>query len=100
MIVYTDDIGNNREYWKPSITPFKLALDYFNIKAEESVYVGDDAKVDFFGPQELNMHTIQINCEIPKSAEFEIKNLNQIFSIISLFLEQQTVFRIFKKSFH
>lgn len=84
LIIYTDDIGNNREYWKPSIIPFKIILEYFDFKAEESVYIGDDAEVDFFGPKALNMHTIQINCKKHKSAEYEITNLNQITNIISL----------------
>ncbi len=46
-IIVTDDYG--KEYWKPSIRPFQMMLEYFNIKPEEAVYIGgDNPNKDFY----------------------------------------------------
>ncbi len=50
-IIVTDDYG--KEYWKPSIRPFQMMLEYFNIKPEEAVYIGDNPNKDFLPCKEL-----------------------------------------------
>lgn len=58
-IVCTDEIG--REWWKPSTTPFNVALALLGVDtAREAAYVGNDPGKDFAGPNALGMRTIQI----------------------------------------
>ena len=57
-IIVTDDYG--KEYWKPSIRPFQMMLEYFNIKPEEAVYIGDNPNKDFLPCKELGINSIRI----------------------------------------
>lgn len=57
-IIYTEELG--RKFWKPSTKGFKVILKQMGVKAEECVYVGDNASKDFIGPNELGMGTIQL----------------------------------------
>ncbi len=57
-IVYTEELG--RKFWKPSTKGFKVLLKEMGVKADECVYVADNAAKDFIGPNELGMHTIQL----------------------------------------
>lgn len=57
-IVYTEELG--RKFWKPSTKGFKVILKEMGVKAEECVYIGDNASKDFIGPNELGMGTIQL----------------------------------------
>ena len=57
-IIVTDDYG--KEYWKPSIKPFQMMLEYFNIKPEEAVYIGDNPNKDFLPCKELGINSIRI----------------------------------------
>lgn len=61
VIVFTGILGE--EFWKPSIKPFKLALNCLNSQAKDSFYVGDDPYKDFKAPTELGMTSIQIKYE-------------------------------------
>ncbi|MBF0592276.1 MAG: HAD hydrolase-like protein [Nitrospirae bacterium] len=60
VIICTDELG--REYWKPSLVPFKVALELLpgGIAPEEAVYIGDNPGKDFIAPNELGMTSIQI----------------------------------------
>jgi len=58
LVIYTDELG--QEYWKPHQRPYTMALSYFNVKANEAVYVGDNEKKDFKAANELGMFTIQV----------------------------------------
>ncbi len=58
VIVCPDELG--KEYWKPSVVPFKVALEWLEISSSEAFYIGDDARTDFVGPNSLGMLTIQI----------------------------------------
>jgi putative hydrolase of the HAD superfamily len=69
MIVCTDELG--KEYWKPSVVPFKVALEWLGISPAEAVYIGDDARTDFVGPNSLGMLTIQIKRRELQSLEPE-----------------------------
>lgn len=57
-IIVTDDYG--KDYWKPSIKPFQMMLEYFNIKPEEAVYIGDNPNKDFLPCKELGINSIRI----------------------------------------
>ena len=58
VVIYTDEIG--REYWKPSIVPYQVALDLLEVKPSEASYVGNDIAKDFIGANALGMLTIQV----------------------------------------
>lgn len=57
-IVCTDELG--RDCWKPSVIPFRIALELLDVAPGEAVYVGDDPSKDFTGPNSLGMMTIQV----------------------------------------
>ena len=88
-IIINDSLGPNRKFWKPNPLPFKMILEKFNVKSNNSCYVGDNAKKDFEGPNILEMRTIQIqrpngiySNDTPKNMlnrpEFIIKTLNEL----------------------
>lgn len=58
VIIYTDKLGFKN--WKPSIVPYKIALELLNSSSAESFYIGDDPYKDFLGPKSIGMKTIQI----------------------------------------
>ena len=57
-IVYTEELG--REFWKPSPVGFEKIMSHFGAKADECVYIADNAKKDFIGPNALGFKTIQL----------------------------------------
>jgi putative hydrolase of the HAD superfamily len=57
-IVYTEKLG--RQYWKPNPRGFEIILEKLQAKPETTVYIADNARKDFIGPNELKMHTIQL----------------------------------------
>lgn len=58
LVIYTDELG--QKYWKPHQRPYTMALSYFDVKANEAVYVGDNEKKDFKAANELGLFTIQV----------------------------------------
>jgi len=58
VIVCTDELG--REYWKPSVVAFKIALELLQVSATQAAYVGDNVHKDFVGPNSIGMLTIQV----------------------------------------
>ncbi|WML35483.1 HAD family hydrolase [Clostridium sp. OS1-26] len=89
-IVVTDDYG--LEYWKPNEFAYREMMRYFNCKAEECVYVGDNPNKDFIGARKVNMYTVRVireigdhmNTFLEKSyeADFSIKNLYELENIL------------------
>lgn len=57
-IVYTEALG--REFWKPSPEGFKLIMKKLRQKAQNCVYVADNAEKDFIGPNSLGFSTVQL----------------------------------------
>lgn len=57
-IVYTEKLG--RQFWKPNPRGFEIILGKLQTKPETTVYIADNAKKDFIGPNSLKMHTIQL----------------------------------------
>jgi putative hydrolase of the HAD superfamily len=92
VIVCTDELG--KEYWKPSVVPFQVALEWLGISPSEATYIGDDPRVDFVGPNSLGMLTIQIKRrELQSSrpeaspehffcAKFVVEGLQEILPIV------------------
>ena len=58
LILCSDELG--REYWKPSTVPFKVVLDLLKTPPEKAVYVGDNVRKDFYGPNLMGLLTIQL----------------------------------------
>ena len=58
-IIYTESLG--RQFWKPSPKGFQILLDKLNVSPENTVYIADNPEKDFIAPNELNMHSIQID---------------------------------------
>lgn len=93
QIIYTDDFG--RECWKPSPVPFQAALEGLGIKPCQAIYVGDNLKKDFIGPNILGMASIHLNRnndkakaaanrEIPESyPRFTVTCLKEILSVLA-----------------
>ncbi len=57
-IVFSDELG--REYWKPNTRPYEEVLRRLQVKANRSVYIGDNPAKDFRGARELGMRTIRV----------------------------------------
>lgn len=57
-IIYTDKYG--REYWKPDVFGYKLALKNLEVSPEETVYIGDNPYKDFIGAKEIGITTVRI----------------------------------------
>lgn len=57
FIVYTEELG--REFWKPHTRGFEIILEKLDVNAENTVYIADNARKDFIGPNKLGMKTIQ-----------------------------------------
>lgn len=89
VIIYTDQLG--KEFWKPSVIPFRVALELLDIKPQEAGYVGDDISKDFFAPNLIGMLSIQVKKDIPLNSRV-IHNefykpkviINQIKEILSI----------------
>ena len=72
MVVCSDEIG--RDCWKPSVVPFKLALDFLQVTPGEAVYVGDNIAKDFQGANAASMGTIMLK----RATTPEIDSVDQI----------------------
>lgn len=89
-IIVTDDYG--KDYWKPSIKPFEIILEYFNMKPGESVYIGDNPNKDFLPCKELGINSIRIIRPIgdhmktfldeKHEADYNIKSLLELENIL------------------
>jgi putative hydrolase of the HAD superfamily len=90
-IVCTDELGS--EYWKPSVVPYKLALELLGVSPSNAAYVGDDPSKDFLGPNSMGMLTIQVAREVNQNpvtnvtpegaaARFVVKELEDTLTIL------------------
>jgi putative hydrolase of the HAD superfamily len=61
-IVYSDVLG--REYWKPSVRPYEMALQQLAVCACDAMYVADNPAKDFRGARELGMRTVRVRYEM------------------------------------
>ncbi len=87
LVICTDAKG--QAYWKPNPQVFMDALNSLNVRPNESVYVGNDPRKDFSGPEQIGMWAVHIerspmgehSCE----ADFHIAGLYQIDEAIRFF---------------
>lgn len=89
-IIVTDDFG--KDYWKPSETPYREILKYFNLYAENAVYIGDNPNKDFIGARKIGMKTVRIIREVGDhkdvrlsneyEADYEILNMKELTNIL------------------
>lgn len=92
-IIYTDEYG--KEYWKPRVYGYKLALKKFKVLPEEAVYIGDNPHKDFIGAKKAGIVTVRItqpggeyrNIRLDEEheADYEIRELQEIIDILKVF---------------
>jgi putative hydrolase of the HAD superfamily len=88
-VIYTLDLGNN--FKKPSKLPFQKLLVAHGVKPEETLYIGNNPDSDFLGAKQVGIKTIRINQRFYKGrnahkikdADFTIKNISQLPSLIN-----------------
>jgi putative hydrolase of the HAD superfamily len=91
VIICTEELS--KECRKPSIEPYKIALDLLQVSPSEAVYVGDDPAKDFLGPNSMGILTIQVDRQtqpsvtpdtIPENAKarFVVIGLREILPIV------------------
>ncbi|HEC35432.1 MAG TPA: HAD family hydrolase [Anaerolineae bacterium] len=91
VIIYTDEVG--REYWKPSVIPYQVALDLLRVEPSEAAYVGNDLGKDFLGANALGMLAIQVKRSMqqdcvqtesvePSAPRFVVNKLNKVLHIV------------------
>ncbi|MBY8981477.1 MAG: TIGR02253 family HAD-type hydrolase [Candidatus Lokiarchaeota archaeon] len=99
LVVITDQIGIR----KPNPKLFKYCLKKFNVRGQETIYIGDRLDKDIIPALKNNIHSIFIHRggkydsfnagkEISKNLKpnYEIKSLNEIFKIIEEINKQTT----------
>lgn len=90
-IIYTDEYG--KEYWKPNVYGYKLALRELNgLLPKEAVYIGDNPYKDFIGAKKVGILTVRVinqngeysNVRLNKKyeADYEIKELHEIVNVL------------------
>lgn len=89
-IIVTDDYGE--DYWKPSVKPFKMMLEYFHVYPEQIIYVGDNPNKDFIPCKKLGINSVRIirnvgnyaNTFLDKEyeADYNIKSLLELDDIL------------------
>jgi len=57
-IIYTETLG--RQYWKPSLIPFKKTAEALQLNHEDLIYIGDNPEKDFVALNQLGWYTLQI----------------------------------------
>ena len=71
----TEELG--RKFWKPSTVPFSKICDKLGVIPIEAIYIADNPKKDFKGPNQLGMDSIRLRLKDgehyrsePKSKDF------------------------------
>lgn len=57
-VILTEELG--REYWKPHLKSFQMMSEYFDVRYEEMIYVGDNPEKDFYIHEVVPITTIRI----------------------------------------
>lgn len=85
LIVYTDYFGE--EFAKPSLLPYKLVLEHYNLVGKEAIYIGDNPYKDFIAANQLGFLTIKVNQGVYKNTVIKGRgeNANAFYSIDSIF---------------
>lgn len=67
--IVTDALG--REFWKPSLEPYRRVMAYYGGEAEDFVYVADNPRKDFIGARQLGWRTVRIRRPGCEHSEYE-----------------------------
>lgn len=59
-MVFSDELGGKRTYWKPSRVPYETILELLGVDGYASAYVGDNPLKDFLGARGVGMRTVRI----------------------------------------
>ena len=89
-IIYMDKYG--KEYWKPNVLGYKLALEKFQVLPEEVIYIGDNPYKDFIGAKKIGIPTVRIlqpgreyykvRLDKEHEADYEIRELHEIIDVL------------------
>ena len=87
LVICTDERG--QAYWKPNPRVFLDALGSLKIRPKESIYIGNDPRKDFSGPEQIGMWAVHIERshvgEHSCQADFHIIGLDQVEKAIRFF---------------
>lgn len=87
-IIITDELGSNREFWKPNKKSFELMIEFFKEDPKNMLYIGDNLNKDPFGALEVGINFKQISRKntiktYPKGEFYLGKNFKKILEIIN-----------------
>lgn len=81
-IIVTDELGEDRKYWKPHKLSYELMKDFFEVEYNQMIYIGDNLSKDFKAPLKLGIKSIYI---YRKEGIYNQVNLNkEIATILNL----------------
>lgn len=90
-IIVTDDYGQG--FGKPNKRSYVDMINYFNVKPNECVYVGDNPRKDFVGAKELGFQTVRIIREQGDHIDKNLTNEYEVHYVINNFKELQEILR-------
>ena len=69
-VIFTEELG--RKYWKPSPKSFEIMKNYFEVKYDEIMYIGDNPLKDFYIGSIYPIKTVRImrKKSVYKNAEY------------------------------
>ena len=90
QILITEELG--RKFWKPSTVAFSKICDKLEVIPMESIYIADNPKKDFKGPNQLGMDSIRLRLKDGEHYESQPKNKDfapviDIYSVENLKIE-------------
>ena len=90
QILITEELG--RKFWKPSTMPFSKICDKLGVIPMEAIYIADNPKKDFKGPNKLGMDSIRLHLKDGEHYESQPKNKDfapviDIYSVENLKIE-------------
>jgi len=84
-ILITDELG--RGFWKPSIVPFSKICDKLEVDPPQTIYIGDNPKKDFKGPNQLGMDSIRLRLKDGEHYKSEPDNKNFSSTMVAYSLD-------------
>lgn len=91
-IVITDELGDEREFWKPSSVPYQVIMESMSGAANTFVYIADNDRKDFVSANRLGWTTVKVarigsvhrdaTVGVEYRAQFEITSLSELDSIL------------------
>ena len=90
QILITEELG--RKFWKPSTVPFSKICDKLGVIPMEAIYIADNPKKDFKGPNKLGMDSIRFRLKDGEHYSSQPKNkdfapVKEIYNVENLKIE-------------